>query len=66
MLDCCTASVQQRNVDMKQIEKIVSRENKLHFLQDYLALDDGSTALVPLLPPLAMTSTAMTWIGISR
>ncbi len=52
---CLTAALQaysKRNVNMKQTEKVVSIENKLHFQQDNLALDDGSTAPVPLRPRL--------------
>jgi hypothetical protein len=50
-----TAALQaksKRNVDTKQTEKNVSIQHKLHFQQDYLALDDGSTAPVPLRPRL--------------
>ncbi len=52
---CLTAALQaysKRNVDMKLIEKYVSIKSKLHFLPDFLPLDDGSTAPVPLRPLL--------------
>jgi hypothetical protein len=38
----------KRNVDMNHPQKIVTIQNKARFQQNYLALDDGSTALVPL------------------
>jgi hypothetical protein len=48
---CLTAALQaysKRNVDMKLTGKTVPIHNKMHFLPDYLALDDGSTAPVRL------------------
>jgi hypothetical protein len=48
---CVTAALQaysKHNVDMKRMGKNVPIDHKLHFLPDYLALDDGSTAPVPL------------------
>jgi hypothetical protein len=50
---CLTTALQayiKRNVNMKLTEKIVSIQNKLHFLPHNLAFDDGSTAPVPLRP----------------
>jgi hypothetical protein len=44
---CLTTALQaysKRNVDMKQTRNNVSLQNKLHFQQDYLGLNDGSTA----------------------
>ena len=48
---CLTTALQAHskcNVDMNHPEKNVTVECKSHFQPDYLALDDGSTAPVPL------------------
>ncbi len=48
---CLTIALQAHskcNVDMNHHQKIVTIQNKTRFQPNYLALDDGSTALVPL------------------
>ena len=48
---CLTTALQahsKRNVDMNHLEKNVTIQNKTCFQLNYLALDDGSTAPVPL------------------